>query len=120
MQGKSMTQPLRAGTSRSTESGAEDKDRVAWVNQATRARDAAFRLAHDRFIKGLDAAARLVHRTDPNAVASAMEYADKLTAEYLTESNKLFQLTSKFVQDGPHETRDRTRGSDIPNARERS
>lgn len=113
-----MTQPLRAGTSRSTESVAEDKDRVAWLNQATRARDAALRLAHDRFIKDLDAAARLVDRTD--AVALAMEYADKLTAEYLTESHKLFQLTSKFVQDGPHETRDRTRGSDIPNARERS
>ena len=99
---------------------AKDKDRVAWLNQATRARDAAFRLAHDRFIKDLDTAARLVDRTDPNAVALEMEYADKLTAEYLTESHKLFQLMSKLVQDGLLETRDRTRGSDIPNAREHS
>jgi hypothetical protein len=95
-------------------------DRVAWLDQATRARDAAFRLAHDRFSKDRDAAARLVGCTDPNALALEMEYTDKLTAEYLTDSNKLFQLMSKFVQDGLLETRDRTRGSDIPNAREHS
>src|SRR6266849_7377620 len=114
MQGKSMTQPSRAGISRSTES--VTKDRVAWLNQATRARDAAFRLAHDHFVKELEATAQLLGCTDPNALALEMENADKLTAEYLTESNKLFQLMSKFVQDGLVETRNRS--LDIPNARE--
>jgi hypothetical protein len=95
-------------------------DHIAWLDQATKARDAAFRLAHDRFMKDFEVAAQLVGCRDPNTLALEMEYADKLTAEYLTESNKLFHLMSKFAQDGLLETWRCSRGSDVPIARAQS
>lgn len=71
-------------------------DRAAWLRGATKERDEALRLLRHRFTKDLEAAAQLVGSRNPKAFASQVEYANKLTADYLTESDKLFTLMNRL------------------------
>lgn len=74
---------------------------AAWLCQATNARDAALRILQNRFRDDLEVATQLVGPTKPAAVALQTEYANKLMAAYLAESEKLFELMGKLVGAGP-------------------
>ena len=80
-------------------------DHAAWLVQATKVRDEALRLMHERFIKDLEDVTQLVGGNDPIAFRLQVEYADKLTAGYLAESERLFDLMNKLGEDGLLEIR---------------
>ncbi len=85
--------------------GSVSGDYAAWLDQATKVRDRAFRFLQDRFIKDVGEAAEFVGCIDPNALALQMEYATKLTADYLAESERMFELMSRLAQNGRLEAR---------------
>ena len=76
-------------------------DQTAWLDQAKRVRDQALRLMRERFAKDLESAAQVVGNTKPEALAREAEYARKLTAEYLAESDRLFALSSRLARKAP-------------------
>ena len=76
-------------------------DQTAWLDQAKRVRDQALRLMRERFAKDLESAAEIVGSTKPEVLAREAEYARKLTAEYLAESEKLFALMSRLARKTP-------------------
>jgi hypothetical protein len=78
--------------------GSAANDYAAWLDQATNVRDKTFRFLQDRFIKDVGEAAQFVGCIDPNALALQMEYATKLTADYLAESEKMFELMTRLAQ----------------------
>jgi hypothetical protein len=55
---------------------------------------------HERFKKDLEDLRQLAGRRDMKALGSQAEYADKLTADYLLESERLFELMSRLGRDG--------------------
>jgi len=85
--------------------GSVANDYAAWLEQATKVRNKAFGFLQDRFIKDVDEAAQFVGCIDPNALALQMEYATKLTADYLAESERMFELMSRLAQNGRLEAR---------------
>jgi hypothetical protein len=70
-------------------------DGIAWLDQATKVRDEALRLLHDRFLKDLERATELVGPRKSTALALQAEYAEKLTADYLAESERQFKSMRK-------------------------
>jgi hypothetical protein len=54
---------------------------------------------HERFKKDLEDLSQLAGSRDRKALASQAEYADKLTADYLLESETLFELMRRLAQD---------------------
>jgi hypothetical protein len=98
-------------TPRSMEVAADEY--VAWLDQATKLRDKAFRILQDRFIK--DVEAELVGPIDPETLALQTEFATTLTADYLAESDKMFELMRKLAQSGGLESRHETRGLSVGN-----
>ena len=72
-------------------------DRSAWLHQVEEVRKDAARLLRERFAKDLDEGAQFVASRNPEAFASLVRYVDKLTADYLTESEKAFTLIDKLV-----------------------
>jgi hypothetical protein len=93
-------------------------DYAAWLDQATKMRDKAFRFLQDRFIKDVGEAAQFVRCIDPNALALQKEYATKLTADYLAESEKMFELMTRLAQKGRLEARQGSCGHRIGNTEE--
>jgi hypothetical protein len=86
-------------------------DHSAWLRQATEVRDEALRLLRGRFTKDLESVAQLVGSRHPEALASKVEYADKLMADYLAKSEKLFELMGRLARDGGlHTPQSRERG----------
>ena len=79
--------------------GATDSD-IAWLRQATNARDAALSILQNRFRDDLEVATQLVGPTKPSAIDLQAEYADRLMAAYLAESEKLFEVMAKLVRPG--------------------
>ena len=79
--------------------GATDSH-VAWLRQATNARDAALRILQNRFKDDLEVATQLVSPTKPSAIELQAQYANKLMAAYLAESEKLFELMGRLVRAG--------------------
>lgn len=75
-------------------------DQAGWLRQAITVRNEALRLLQDRFTRDLQSAAALVSGRGPDAFAAELKYADKLTADYLAESEKLFALMDRLAQDG--------------------
>jgi hypothetical protein len=73
---------------------------AAWLRQARLVRDEAFGLLRDRIREDLEFAAQVLGGRNSAAFASEVEYASKLTAEYLAESERLFALMSTLVQNG--------------------
>jgi hypothetical protein len=73
-------------------------DQAAWLDQAKRVRDQALRLMRERFAKDLESAAQVIGSTKPEALAREAEYARKLTAEYLAESDRLFAVSSRLAR----------------------
>jgi hypothetical protein len=100
--------------------GSVTNDYAAWLEQATKVRNKAFGFLQDRFIKDIDEAAQFVGRIDPNALALQMEYATKLTADYLAESERLFELMSRLAQNGRLEARQDGCGHRIGNTEEQA
>src|SRR5215471_15966765 len=76
-------------------------EQAAWVDQAKKVRDQALRLMRERFAKDLESAAQVVGNTKPEALAREAEYARKLTAEYLAESDRLFALSGRLARKTP-------------------
>ena len=76
-------------------------DQAAWLDQAKKVRDQALRLMRERFAKDLESAEQLVGSTKADALAREAEYARKLTAEYLAESERLFALSSRLARMAP-------------------
>jgi hypothetical protein len=74
------------------------------LDQATKVREMAFRLAHECVTSDVEPAAQLVGCNDPNALAFQAECVTKLTADYLAESERMFELMSKLVQGGQVES----------------
>jgi hypothetical protein len=93
----------------SVESAADEC--AAWLDQATKLRDKAFRISQDRFVKELEA--ELVGAIDPDTLALQVESAAKLTADYLAESEKMFELMRKQAQkpDAQHQSCGRSIGN---------
>lgn len=81
------------------------RDQVALLAQATKVRDEALRLLHERFSKDLKDVIQLVGCSAPDAFTLQVEYASELTANYLAESERMFDLMSKLARDGLLETR---------------
>jgi hypothetical protein len=73
---------------------------AAWLYQAQKVRDEALRLLRERFKQDLELATQLLGSRKPDALAAGADYANKLAADYLAESEKLFGLMSKLVQLG--------------------
>ena len=89
------------GTKWSPSSQKAIDDQTAWLDQARKVRDQALRLMRERFAKDLESAAQIVGSTKPEAVAHEVEYARKLTAEYLVESDRLFALSKRLARQPP-------------------
>ncbi len=69
----------------------------AWLSQANRLRDEALRFAQDQFTKELEAAAQLACCTTPTAaLAVEAEFASKMAADYLAESQKMVDLLATW------------------------
>jgi len=83
---------------RSASTGSEADAHDAWLSQARKTRDAALCLLRDRFASDLEAAAQLIGRDRPRAVALQADYATQLTANYLAESEKLFESMSRLAR----------------------
>jgi hypothetical protein len=75
-------------------------DQAVWLEQAKKVRDQALRLLRERFAKDLESAEQVVGSTKPEALAREADYARKLIAQYLAESEKLFALTSRLLRKG--------------------
>jgi|SRR5215471_661157 len=71
---------------------------LLWVLQGTKAREAALRLLLNRFASDIEAAKELFAATKPAELELQVEYARKLTADYLTESEKLFELVGSLTR----------------------
>ena len=65
-----------------------------WLLQATRVREAALRLLLNRFAGDIEAPRELFGATKSSELELRFEYARKLTPDYLTESERLFDLIS--------------------------
>jgi hypothetical protein len=89
-----------ASSSYATRSDGATYGHKAWLHQAIKAREAALHLLQDRFRNDLEAAAQLVGGSRPAAIESQAEYATKLKADYLAESEKLFDLMSQLARHG--------------------
>jgi hypothetical protein len=77
----------------------------AWLGQASRLQDETIRFAQERFTKELEAAAQLVRCTSPmEAFAVQTEFAQRMAADYIAESQKMVELTgeiAKQISSGP-------------------
>ena len=83
----------------------------AWLNQANKMNDEAFRFAHDRLAKDLEAAAHLARCSEPNeALALQMEFASKMAADYLAEGQKMLELVGQLNMAPRLESGQNTRG----------
>jgi hypothetical protein len=80
--------------------GKAPNDNNAWLTQAMRLRDRAFRLAQDSLVTGVEHARRQKGCIDPSTVASEVEYAAILTADYLVESETMVDLMGDLAQKG--------------------
>jgi hypothetical protein len=69
-----------------------------WLLQASKVREAALRLLLNRFISDIEAARELFGATKSSKLELQVEYARKLTADYLTESEKLFELVGSLTR----------------------
>jgi hypothetical protein len=103
-------EPTRVECAGTLNLSAESADEVigdpgTWLAQATRVREAALRLMLERFGRDLTDVQELVGRSDQNAFASQIDYANKLTASYVAESERMFELISRLARDGWVETR---------------
>jgi hypothetical protein len=76
-------------------------EQTAWLDQAKKVRDQALHLMCERFAKDLESAQQIVGSTKADALAREAEYARKLTAEYLAESERLFALSSRLARMAP-------------------
>ena len=84
---------------------------TAWLDQANKLNEEAFRFAHDRLAKDLEAAAHLVRCSEPNeALALQMEFASKMAADYLAEGQKMLELVSQLAKETHLERGQDTRG----------
>jgi hypothetical protein len=73
-------------------------DVTAWLAQAIRLRDQAFRLAQSRFI--VDSEARRFESYVDLGPAFRVEDAASLTADYLVENERMMDLMSVLVREG--------------------
>jgi hypothetical protein len=85
--------------------GSISSDYAAWLDQVTKVREKAFRLADARILKDGEVAPQLVGCNQPSVPGVQTACATKLTADYLVESEKMIELTTKLVQNGQLETR---------------
>lgn len=76
------------------------RDDDAWLAQAIRLRAQAFRLAQSRTFGALEPAVQVESDSIPGAAASRVDYATKLTADYLVESGKMIDLMRTLAQKG--------------------
>ena len=68
--------------------------------QANKLNNEAFRYAHDRLAKDLEAAAHLVRCSEPNeALTLQMEFANRMAADYLAEGQKMLELVGKLAKE---------------------
>jgi hypothetical protein len=83
----------------------------AWLDQANKVNDEAFRFAHDRLAKVLEAAAHLVRCSEPNeAFTLQIEFASKMAEDYLAEGQKMLELVSQLAKETRLEPGQNTRG----------
>ena len=75
-------------------------DNRAWLEQAAKVRAKAFRLAY--VVKNIEASPQL-GSPDPTAATLRAEAPSKAMADYLAESEKLFELTLKLAENGDAE-----------------
>lgn len=84
---------------------------TSWLNQANKVNHEAFRFAHQRLAKDLEAAAHLVHCSEPNeAFTLQMEFASKMAVDYLAEGQKILELVSQLAKETRLEPGQNTRG----------
>jgi hypothetical protein len=69
-----------------------------WLEEANKVSNEAFRFAHNRLTKDLEVAAQLMRCNDPSeAFKLQAEYASEMAGDYLTESQKMFELVSHLA-----------------------
>jgi hypothetical protein len=73
-------------------------EQVEWLLQAKKVRDEAIGLLRERCARDLELAAELLEGRKTEALVIEIEYASKLTRDYLAESEKLFEITRRLVQ----------------------
>ena len=84
---------------------------AAWLDRANKVNNEAFRFAHDRLAKDLEAATHLVRCSEPNeALTFQMEFANKMAADYLAEGQKMLELISQLATETHLELGQGTRG----------
>ena len=82
-----------------------------WLERAAKLSNEAFRFAHYRVTKDLEAAAQLMRCNDPNeALTLQAEFANKLAADYVAESQKMAELVSQLTTEGHMKPRHTTGG----------
>ena len=72
----------------------------AWLSRASRVRDEALRFAQDRIEKELEVGVQLARCTSPTeAFTVQAEFASKMAADYLAESQKMIELMGEIAKD---------------------
>jgi hypothetical protein len=91
------SKPIDANPARDSSTDLVTKAYTAWLDQANKVNDEAFRFAHDRLAKDLEAAAHLARCSEPNeALTLQMEFASKMAADYLAEGQKMLELVGQL------------------------
>jgi hypothetical protein len=69
-----------------------------WLDGANKVSNEAFRFAHDRLNKDIEAAAQFMRCSDPGeAFKLQAEFASELAGDYLTESQKMLDWVSQLA-----------------------
>ena len=95
------SKPIHANPVRDSSTDLVTKTYAAWLDQASKVNHEAFRFAHDRLTKDLEAAAHLARCSEPNeAFTLQMEFASKMAADYLAEGQRMLELVSQLKMEG--------------------
>ena len=71
----------------------------AWLDQTNKIQEETVRFAQERFAKDLEAAARLARCSNPTeAMAVQTEFANTMAADYLSESQRVFELMGEIAK----------------------
>jgi hypothetical protein len=105
------SKPTHANPARDSSTDLVTKTYAAWLDQANKVNHEAFRFAHDRLTKDLEAAAHLARCSEPNeAFTLQVEFASKMAADYLAEGQKMLELVGQLNMAPRLESGQNTRG----------
>lgn len=84
---------------------------ATWLDGANKVSNEAFRFAHDRLNKDIEAAAQFMRCSDPGeAFKLQAEFTSELAGDYLTESQKMLEWVSQLATENHLKTGRRNGG----------